>query len=190
MYIHILLYTYIQLKAGHLRQNEEEEFIQSFSKFVESLTKGESGIPIREDGRTEGSKNNLDTQRSVIDMRVQRGRSTLDSTVSKTEGLSSMKVEDPLAQKIEGSSDQLKPEPNGLVRMSSAPDPFQPTVSTVTPISSRIDKRDVATSMSPISSSNEISNSSFLKRKFDISDVINKPLITSQSSGDSVRLIT
>ena len=189
MYIHILLYTYIQLKAGHLRQNEEEEFIQSFSKFVESLTKGESGIPIREDGRTEGSKNNLDTQRSVIDMRVQRGRSTLDSTVSKTEGLSSMKVEDPLAQKIEGSS-ELKPEPNGLVRMSSAPDPFQPTVSTVTPISSRIDKRDVATSMSPISSSNEISNSSFLKRKFDISDVINKPLITSQSSGDSVRLIT
>ena len=139
-------------------KKDEDEFIKKITEIIDSIKKGECTVPINEvpEGKGEGHKNGVTDAhpKEEGDGPIQRSRT----------GSAKMTREESVVENRDSSKDSK---------------PIEFVVGGV-----KSDKKDVATSMSPMTSL----ESSRLKRKFEVTDVPlwGKTPVVSQSSSDSV----
>ncbi len=135
-------------------KKDEEDFIKKITEIIESIKKGECTVPIKDvpEGKGEPNKNGISVQPRGSDGELP------PISRSRAGSLKSSSKEEAI---VEGSV-YLKELPLKDSRMIT-------------------DKKDVATSMSPITSL----EGSRTKRKFEISEALKTPMI-SQTSTDSV----
>ena len=135
-------------------KKDEEDFIKKITEIIDSIKKGECTVPIKDvpEGKETNKNGVTDNQRS----------SDTDMSSIQRSRTGSLKQSSKDEAIIEGAKDQMSKD-------------------TVSSGLKMADRKDVATSMSPLSSL----DSSRPKRRFEISEG-SKPLVITQSSNDSV----